>query len=46
VDITEFWTASQRTAANIAAMATAANLYAQKRVPNGDEPAILTSHGI
>ena len=43
-DIPEFWTASKRTAANIAAMATAANLYAQKRAPNPDERAVLAGY--
>ncbi len=43
-DIPEFWTASKRTAANIAAMATAANLYAQKRTPNPEERAVLAGY--
>ncbi len=43
-DIPEHWTASKRTAANIAAMATAANLYAQKRAPNPEERAILAGY--
>ena len=43
-DIPEFWTASKRTAANIAAMAMAANLYAQKRAPNPDERAVLAGY--
>lgn len=43
-DIPEFWTASKRTAANVAAMATAANLYAQKRGPNAEERAVLAGY--
>ena len=43
-DIPEFWTASKRTAANVAAMATAANLYAQKRAPNPDERVVLAGY--
>ena len=43
-DIPEFWTASKRTAANVAAMATAANLYAQKRTPNHEERAVLAGY--
>ena len=43
-DIPEFWTASKRTAANVAAMATAANLYAQKRTPNAEERAVLAGY--
>ena len=43
-DIPEFWTASKRTAANIAAMATAASLYAQKRTPNPQERAVLAGY--
>ena len=40
-DIPEFWTAAKRTAANIAAMATAATLYAQRRLPSAEERAVL-----
>ena len=43
-DIPEFWTVSKRTAANIAAMAVAANLYAQRRLPTADERATLTGY--
>ncbi len=43
-DIPEFWTASRRTAGNIAAMATAANLYAQKRAPNADERTVIAGY--
>lgn len=43
-DISELWTAAKRTAANIAAMATAANLYAQKRIPNQEERAVLAGY--
>ena len=43
-DIPEFWTAAKRTAANIAAMATAANLYAQKRAPNADDRTVLAGY--
>ena len=43
-DIPEFWTAARRTAGNIAAMATAANLYAQKRAPNHDERTVLAGY--
>ena len=43
-DIPEFWTAAKRTAANVAAMATAANLYAQKRAPTHDERAVLAGY--
>ena len=43
-DIPELWTAARRTAGNIAAMATAANLYAQKRAPNHDERTVLAGY--
>jgi superfamily II DNA or RNA helicase len=43
-DIPEFWTAAKRTAANIAAMATAAALYAQKRTPSAEERAVLAGY--
>jgi hypothetical protein len=43
-DIPELWSAAKRTAANIAAMATAAKLYAQKRTPNADERAVLAGY--
>ncbi len=40
-DIREFWTASRRTAAAFAAMATIVSLYAQRRAPSSDERAVL-----
>jgi hypothetical protein len=43
-DIPEFWTAAKRTAANVAAMATAANLYAQKRAPGHEERTVLAGY--
>ena len=43
-DIPELWTASKRTAANIAAMATAAKLYAERRLPNAEERAVLAGY--
>jgi superfamily II DNA or RNA helicase len=43
-DIPEFWTAAKRTAANIAAMATAAKLYAERRLPSADERAVLAGY--
>ena len=43
-DIPEFWTAAKRTAANIAAMAVAATVYAQRRVPTADERATLAGY--
>ena len=43
-DIPEFWTAAKRTAANVAAMAMAANLYAQKRAPNAEERSVLAGY--
>ena len=43
-DIPELWTASKRTAANIAAMATAAKLYADRRLPNAEERAVLAGY--
>ncbi len=43
-DIPEFWTAARRTAGNIAAMATAANLYAQKRAPTHDERTVIAGY--
>lgn len=43
-DIPEFWTVAKRTAANIAAMATAANLYAQRRLPKADERSVLAGY--
>ena len=39
-DIPEFWTVAKRTAANVAAMATAAALYAQRRLPSAEERAL------
>ena len=43
-DIPEFWTIGKRTAANIAAMAVAASLYAQRRVPTAEERATLAGY--
>jgi len=43
-DIPEFWTVAKRTAANIAAMAMAATLYAQRRLPSGEERAVLAGY--
>jgi superfamily II DNA or RNA helicase len=43
-EIPEFWTVAKRTAANIAAMATAANLYAQRRLPTTDERSVLAGY--
>ncbi len=43
-DIPEFWTAARRTAGNIAAMTTAANLYAQKRAPNAEERTVIAGY--
>jgi hypothetical protein len=43
-DIPELWSASKRTAANIAAMTTAAKLYAERRLPNAEERAVLAGY--
>jgi hypothetical protein len=43
-NIPEFWTAAKRTAANVAAMATAASLYAQRRLPTAEERATLAGY--
>ena len=39
-----FWTVAKRTAANIAAMAVAANVYAKRRVPSAEERATLAGY--
>lgn len=43
-DIPEFWTASKRTAANIAAMTVASALYAQRRLPTPEERVSLAGY--
>jgi hypothetical protein len=43
-DIPELWTASKRTAANIAAMVVASRIYADRRIPSADERAVLAGY--
>ncbi len=43
-DIPELWTASKHTTAYIAAMATAAKLYAERRLPSAEERAVLAGY--
>ncbi|MDP2316561.1 MAG: SNF2-related protein [Pseudomonadota bacterium] len=43
-DIPELWTASKRTAANVAAMVVASRIYADRRIPSADERAVLAGY--
>ncbi|MFZ5480631.1 MAG: SNF2-related protein [Myxococcota bacterium] len=43
-DIPEFWTVAKRTAANLAAMAIAPRLYAERRAPTAEERGVLAGY--